>query len=384
MSDYIIYGYCPTGEAALRECLNRNWNVVCYCDDREIKRDHYEAGVPILSLKEIRKSNIKGTFIIAIANCGQIINKLDNSEEYILAAEILDGPRPDINYATKKKDMANIEVDAFIAEQNAYLHPERLFLRNVDLEITERCSMRCRDCSNLMQYYEHPKNFAPADLIHWMTVFSSYFDEIFEVRLIGGEPFMHTQVQEILSELIKLENIRQITFYTNATIVPKDSLLDVMTSPKVGACITDYGDLSRNIHKMIQAFDERHIIYDVHEAGMWAKCSDIRKRNRASEDIEQTFINCCAKNLYTILDGKFFRCPFMANAMNLQAMPYIEDDYIDICSLGDDREKARLILKDFLKRSYWASCDYCSGRLFDGEEIPAAIQIAAPLPYEKV
>ena len=279
--------------------------------------------------------------------------------------------------------MARRDVAACKAEQSAFLHPEKLFLKNVDLEITERCSLRCRDCSNLMQYYDRPKNFEPETLLRWIKDFSSYFDEIFEVRIIGGEPFMHPKMGTLLSELLKLENIRVFTFYTNGTIVPPPGLLEIMSTPRVGVSITDYGRLSRNIDKMTQVFDERNIIYDIHKSGLWTKCSSIQQMNRSREDLVKTFENCCAKNLYTILDGKFFRCPFMANAMNLRAMPYITEDYVDIDSLGSKTE-ARKTLKSFMKKTYWAGCDYCLGRLFDSEEIEPAIQAPAPLPYRKV
>ena len=325
MSDYIIYGLCPAGEAALHECRKRGWNVSCICEDSDIRRKHYDGPLPIYSLKELRENNIIGTFVIAIGNCGQIINKLND---------------------------------------------------------TERCSMRCKDCSNLMQYYEKPKNYDSDDLIKWVKALLTVYDEIFELRLIGGEPFMYPDMEKVLSALIDIDRIRVITFYTNGTIVPSDKLLDMMTTPKVGFCITDYGKLSKNLDRLIEKLDEKKIIYDVHDSGLWTRCSIIKKMDRTQAELKNLFEDCCAKNLYTILNGRLYRCPFMANAMNLNAIPDIVEDYVDILSL-EGKKDSRDEVSRFMDKTCWPSCDYCQGRLFDAGEIEPAIQASAPVPYEK-
>lgn len=33
---------------------------------------------------------------------------------------------------------------------------DAVILNSIDFIVTERCSLRCRDCSNLMQYYKNP------------------------------------------------------------------------------------------------------------------------------------------------------------------------------------------------------------------------------------
>lgn len=382
MPDYIIYGLCPAGEAALHECRKRGWNVSCICEDSDIRRKHYDGPLPIYSLKELRENNIIGTFVIAIGNCGQIINKLNDEEKYILLCEILDKSEDGVDYRTKLPHMARRDVDACIAEHSAYLHPEKMILKDVDLEITERCSMRCKDCSNLMQYYEKPKNYDPDDLIKWVKALLTVYDEIFELRLIGGEPFMYPDMEKVLSALIDIDRIRVITFYTNGTIVPSDKLLDMMTTPKVGFCITDYGKLSKNLDRLIEKLDEKKIIYDVHDSGLWTRCSIIKKMDRTQAELKNLFEDCCAKNLYTILNGRLYRCPFMANAMNLNAIPDIVEDYVDILSL-EGKKDSRDEVSRFMDKTCWPSCDYCQGRLFDAGEIEPAIQASAPVPYEK-
>ena len=45
-----------------------------------------------------------------------------------------------------------------------YLKSNHLSLKTLDVQITERCSLKCKDCSNLMQYYTKPQNAEMEDL----------------------------------------------------------------------------------------------------------------------------------------------------------------------------------------------------------------------------
>ena len=35
---------------------------------------------------------------------------------------------------------------------------QKLNIKYIDIMITEKCSLKCKDCSNLMQYYQKPVN----------------------------------------------------------------------------------------------------------------------------------------------------------------------------------------------------------------------------------
>ena len=37
-----------------------------------------------------------------------------------------------------------------------YVTNNKLVLKSIDVQITEKCSLKCKDCSNLMQYYKKP------------------------------------------------------------------------------------------------------------------------------------------------------------------------------------------------------------------------------------
>ena len=73
--------------------------------------------------------------------------------------------------------------------------------------------------------------------------------------------------------------------------------------------------------KTIDALERNKIPYFRKPAGNWVDCSQIRKHNRSPQRLKQVFKECCAKFLFTILSGKLYTCPFIANADNLKAIP---------------------------------------------------------------
>ena len=43
-----------------------------------------------------------------------------------------------------------------MCNKDTYITNNVLKLKSIDVQITEKCSLKCKDCSNLMQYYKKP------------------------------------------------------------------------------------------------------------------------------------------------------------------------------------------------------------------------------------
>ena len=39
-----------------------------------------------------------------------------------------------------------------------YIRDGKLNIKTIDIQVTEKCSLKCKDCSNLMQYYKRPQD----------------------------------------------------------------------------------------------------------------------------------------------------------------------------------------------------------------------------------
>ena len=249
-------------------------------------------------------------------------------------------------------------------------------MQSVDLIITERCSMKCKDCSNLMQYYERPENADLNEMMATIDKFCDEMDEIYEFRVIGGEPFMNKELHLVVEKLTSKENVKKVAIFTNATIVPREHQWAALEHEKVRLFLTDYDDLSRNIVPFKAALHDRGIPYVSEKANGWTDCAALDKHHRSEADQVKIFQACCAKNLATLHDGFLFRCPFSANVTKLRAVPDYPGDAIEIAKTS--KEEIRRFLRE---KPYIQACDHCSGRSYGDPVITPAVQTKVPLKY---
>ena len=167
------------------------------------------------------------------------------------------------------------KVEHSIKLNELYFDDTKTYLRSVDVVITERCSMNCESCCNLMQYYERAKNTDEA-ILKAIDIMSKNVDHISEYRIIGGEPLMNKKWAEITKGILDQDPNRTVYIYTNGTICPKDEVLEILRGRKVHFYITDYDDLSKNIDALIKSLNKFNLGFYRKPAGNWVDCSIIK------------------------------------------------------------------------------------------------------------
>lgn len=393
----IIFGAGVIGEATLHACKAKGIRVECFVDDRIVG--------PLFGLPVIHSSMIESkypwvysgggshmrrpTFLLTSPNIGDMINRLESLgfTDWMSCGEVLRGfdvsglEFQSINGSNQSSRYSIEHVKYLIRtclhHHENYTHPERLTVQSVDLIVTERCSMKCRDCSNLMQYYERPENADLNEMFQTIDRLSSEMDEVYEVRVIGGEPFMNKEVHLVVEKLTSKANINKVSIFTNATILPREHQWEAFEHEKVRFFITEY-DLSKKLQPLTAELERRGIAYVCEKANGWTDCASLEKHNRTTSENEALFSQCCAKNLATLAHGKLYRCPFSANAAKLQAVPDYKEDYLVVSGAGKEDIRAFLRGKTFIN-----ACDHCNGRSYGDKVIEPAIQTRAPLKYKK-
>lgn len=381
----IIFGAGVIGEATLYACRAKGIPVHRFLDDR-IKGSL--GGVEIVSTSELENS-LGQEFLLTSPNiedmikrleamgytdwksCGEVLRDFDVSG---IEFRSINGSNQESRYLTEH---VKYLIRTCLHHHENYLHQERLTVQSVDLIVTERCSMKCRDCSNLMQYYEAPENADLNAMLAMIDAFCEQMDEVYEVRVIGGEPFMNKEIHLIVEHLAAEPKVKNVAIFTNATIVPRETQWAGLTHEKVRFFITEYLQ-SRNLQPLIEQLEKRGIAYVSEKANGWTECGALEKHNRTVEENEAIWQVCCAKNLATLADGRLYRCPFSANAFKLQAVPDYKNDYLILAQAG--REQIKSFLRD---KTYIESCDHCNGRSYGDKVITPAIQTAKPLQYHR-
>lgn len=98
-------------------------------------------------------------------------------------------------------------------------------LRDLRISVTDRCNFRCTYCMPAEIYGERYEFLPRQDLLT--------FEEITrlagilvglgveKVRLTGGEPLVRNDIDKLVSQLARLEGIRDLTMTTNAYLLPQ-------------------------------------------------------------------------------------------------------------------------------------------------------------------
>lgn len=267
-----------------------------------------------------------------------------------------------------------------------FLNPEQLNILQMDFMVTERCSLKCSECLNLMQYYANPQDENFATMKNALDVIDANVDELKELRLLGGEPFMNKQLYEIIDYASNLKNIKSIVIFSNGTIIPDKHKLEFLTEKKcIIFYLSHYGVERQKIEQVKNVLlSEKFGCYVAdYTKGNWIKHSAFKPNKLSKEETDKLFILCMGKSCPTILGGKLYVCEYAANAIRLGAVPYEEADRVDLEKKGHIKSK----IKEYLeRREAVRPCYYCD-RLFNHndnvEYVEPGKQLQAALKYER-
>lgn len=402
-SKIIIFGADIAGKVVAEILRASDIETDFFLDNNKNKCHVALNGVPVHHTSILEKENRNAIILIASTYISDIVMQIEElgfyqwvpianllEEHWSLGlGEILQGElRKNHSGGEFTKDFDEFVLENMINSQKKYLDPTSLYIRSIDLIITEKCSLKCKDCSNLMQYYEKPINIEDDELLQDLADICSVADEINEIRIIGGDPFVNKGFHHVVAKAASYTNVNKVVVYTNGTICPPDEKLLAIANPKTFVFITTYGELSRNAEKLEARLISLGINYNKQPAYGWTDCADIDKKNRTKDSLINTFKYCCAKHFTTLTAGKIFRCPFSANVERLHAIPESPDDYVNIQQISNASEQNRIVLKSKLRTflreiQYINACNFCNGRTYGDPEITPGIQTKEVISYIK-
>ena len=394
-----IYGVGACGRILDKFCEDLDVRVQGFIDGN-IKYDgNYVNGKKVIHHTKISKEHRDSIIVVSSNDIHDVVQLLIQNgvnENQILPGGNLLQQIPksfeleDIKYneGDTASGFSSFAIDCTILCHKAFESNDPLFIRSLDLVITERCSMKCKDCSNLMQYFQNPVNYEAGQLLQNVKDLLNLIGFIPEIRIIGGEPFMNRNACNIIQELIAEKRIHRIVVYTNGTIVPKKEDFIKIVNEKVVFMITDYSscglnaesDLTgrlvnnkKNTDKLEVLCLNHNLKYRRHPPENWTEAANIRNYWRTDDENQQIYDRCCCKNLYTLSEGEFHKCPFSAQMARLGKNNFI-NDFVTITG-SDLKDEVSEIAKLIKRNKFLQICGFCPGRSLSDPQIEPAIQI---------
>lgn len=295
---------------------------------------------------------------------GSLADKLNYFRRYI---------NPCINVLEERYKNLNMSKDSIKQEMRSSikeicLSENELYMSRLVVVLGTKCSLRCRDCNNLMPYFKNPCELDTQKIIESIYQISKNVKLIFQCELIGGEPFLAQNLKKVLEYVISIDSIKDVVITTNGTIIPRDeALLRILQNPKVCVRISNYGNVvdSSNFAACLTA---NNIRYNVLQLETWISPGNVQKRNKDVNAIKKEYIGCKAEYLCkTLFKDKLFSC---ARAASLYALGILPDEYVYI-----DESLTAEKLKKFLLKDFSIACDYCDVASVNKKKVEPAIQL---------
>ncbi|MDR3223806.1 MAG: radical SAM protein [Methanobrevibacter sp.] len=235
-------------------------------------------------------------------------------------------------------------------------------INGIELVVTTKCNLNCKDCVNLMQYYDNPYNIEIENLVYDVKQIIDIVDNILELRVIGGEPLLNTELPKLLNFLAHQKKILTIVISTNGTVSLNQDLINSMKNEKIRVKISKYDTLNTKmkVKNFIQELEDNDINIEIKYHSTWSDFGDLEFRNRNQEEMIEIFENC--KSSYrcgTILNGEYHLCPRSAHATSLGLVPKDKESFMNIRLKDESKRKMKKNLKRFLKTKPIGTCNYC-------------------------
>jgi organic radical activating enzyme len=201
-------------------------------------------------------------------------------------------------------------------------------MKHLSVSITTRCTLHCKACANLMQYYgTRAEDYDIEVLLQSLNKVFSAVDHIILFRIIGGEPLLYKNLVDIINCAYSSHKIGHIQVVTNGTILFPSAVLDVLNATNASVEISNYGENSRNMNENFEIFKKMHIQYTYNSSLFWSDYGGLQRRNFSEAKVKEVYKECNLE-CRILRNNEFHVCPRSAHGTDLGIIPKREADYI--------------------------------------------------------
>lgn len=250
-----------------------------------------------------------------------------------------------------------------------------IFIPHVDFCTTEFCSLKCKNCSQLIPYFPNPQTI---DLDYSLACFDRFLDSvdyITEVRVLGGEPFCNVETYKVIEHLAGHPKIGKTVIYTNGTIIPPERLLKDLAAGMAIVHVSDYGASRDKLKDVIDAFSKYpDIIYFVRSYDNWMDLGNYERRDFTRQKALEIFDNCNQRSCKHFNNDRFYSCPRVASLSRIGVCGK-PTEWVDFSNQSESTEVYREQVARLLQSEEpYEACYHCNGSL-GAKPIPAAEQL---------
>lgn len=386
----ILWGAGNLGNAVGRYLLNENVTIVEYwdknyanmgeCNGIKVNEPFNKPYVNenILLIPCIVNGSLGDEWASAMLRAHGYNNILKGMEIFEgLICPLSDSTDFDIEICTRQKacSLCNCQRYVNILSKKMEKKDDPIILQLVTFIISNKCTLKCKYCGQFITHYpvEERKNYDLDNILRDIKNFMDAVDFVGMVSIIGGEPFLHENLDKIVLELLKYKNLGVVNITTNGVCQITQDLLQKIKNPRVKISFSIYksylSDAQKKlIDKSVQIVRESGINYSLSEP-VWSIPGKVEKiiiRDKGSAIFRKA--NCKNKIMaVSVRDGKFIPCSTIEVGTGLSILS--DEDCVDV----NDAQGLKERLRDSLERECYTACQYCkdggSETIIAGEQI---------------
>lgn len=360
--ELVLYGMGRIGRRVF-PTLSKDFRISVVID--KDTKEKYIENIKILQLPDAMKAlqgkNVKIVVTTVLAAYKEIAKELKSNglQEY--------------------KDFCHFE--RFAGEWNLRWQ-NRCVLSKIDTVITSRCTLKCQNCNMFIGHAVVSEDMSLESLKRNFDVFFKSVDFVYEYTLLGGEPFLHTCLVDIITYLRETygDRIGLINIISNGTIVPNMEVIDLLKKYDVTVHISDYTcsvPYEKKIRILVKNLTATGINNYVIPNNVW---KDVVYPNMTySSDNPRQHMLLCGHSTHSVNNGRLYWCDPAFAAEYFTGFKGKNDDSLDLELNRKNNSKyeaslkiLRYVLGDVNERGYMSICEKCAGVGCDNDRVVKA------------
>lgn len=362
-------------------CLSEDWGEIKYHDEivvygtgrigrRVLPALRKDFEIPFLVDQKDAGSQVLGVDVVDIENGLDIVK---SAPKKIVVATMKGAYYEIAKNLTDRGLIENVDFCIFerFAEEWNLRWQNKCVLAKIDTIITSRCTLNCRNCNIFVSCTEQKADIPLEELRTNIDTFFKSVDFVYEYTLLGGEPFCHKQIAEILKYMGRTygDRIGKINLISNGTVKPYKDTLEVMKEFGISVHISDYTGAVPYQEKLAETcrfYEENEIEHYVIQNNLWKDI--VYPELTYTSENPREHMRVCGHSTHSVDDGKLYWCDVAYAAEKFMGFASKEDDYLDLKTNKESNTKYDAsinIMKYFLGEvngnGYMSLCEKCAG-----------------------
>jgi len=292
-TDIIIFGVQGMGVSIFQALVKLGLHAACYCDnsppDSKMELNNLSCITPFEAVQ--RYPNAVYIFsAIEPSTCWSMHEQLKklNSNVFGLYWDIFY-----FEYATKLREADKSKfAETLWCFWDSHKKDKKILIHSLSHRITNRCTLKCKDCAFLVPYQHEYNDFPLSGLLSELEALCTHTDGILDLTINGGETLLFSDLAAYIQGVSKISNIINMVIITNGTVVPSDETMKICSDNAVRIRVSDYGGFSDKIDDLFEKCTRFGVSISFYRhVDNWCNIG-VTKHNRSDEENRKIADNC--------------------------------------------------------------------------------------------